>query len=80
MKDLLPIIGLEIHIELKTQSKMFCRCDNNATGKKANTVVCPICLGHPGTLPSLNKQSVHYGLLLAQALNFKINQVSFFAR
>jgi len=80
MKDLVPIIGLEIHIELKTQSKMFCRCDNNATGKKANTVVCPICLGHPGTLPRLNKESVRYGLLLAQALNFKINQISFLAR
>ena len=78
MKDLVPIIGLEIHIELKTQSKMFCRCDNNAVGKEPNTVVCPICLGHPGTLPYLNKEAVHYGLLLAQALNFQINQLSFF--
>ncbi|MBP8599978.1 Asp-tRNA(Asn)/Glu-tRNA(Gln) amidotransferase subunit GatB [Patescibacteria group bacterium] len=80
MKDLVPIIGLEIHIELKTQSKMFCRCDNNAVGKEPNTVVCPICLGHPGTLPYLNKEAVHYGLLLAQALNFQIDQLSFFAR
>ncbi len=80
MEQLIPVIGLEIHTELKTKSKMFCRCDNNAEGQAANTVVCPICLGHPGTLPRPNRQAVHFGLLLAKALNCQINQHSRFAR
>jgi aspartyl-tRNA(Asn)/glutamyl-tRNA(Gln) amidotransferase subunit B len=54
--DLITKIGLEIHVQLATKSKMFCRCDNNAEGKAPNTVVCPICLGMPGSLPVANKK------------------------
>lgn len=74
------IIGLEIHAELKTKSKMFCACDNAAEGKAPNSVVCPICLGHPGTLPTPNKQAIDWTLLIGLALNSKINRNSKFDR
>lgn len=74
------IIGLEIHVQLKTKSKMFCNCDNKSEGKKPNSCVCPICLGHPGVLPVLNKQAVECGILIGLALNAKINLRSKFDR
>jgi aspartyl-tRNA(Asn)/glutamyl-tRNA(Gln) amidotransferase subunit B len=74
------IIGLEIHAELATISKMFCSCANKADGVSPNTNVCPICLGHPGTLPAVNHEALNYGLLLGLALNCHINALSKFDR
>ncbi|MGA2666565.1 MAG: Asp-tRNA(Asn)/Glu-tRNA(Gln) amidotransferase subunit GatB [Patescibacteria group bacterium] len=74
------VIGLEIHIQLKTKSKMFCRCDNNAEEAMPNTLVCPICLGMPGTLPVVNKQAVEWTLKTGLALNCQIAEFSRFDR
>ena len=67
------VIGLEVHVELKTKSKIFCGCQTDF-GAPPNTNVCPICLGHPGTLPVLNKEAVELALRAATALHCKINQ------
>ncbi len=74
------IIGLEIHLQLKTKSKMFCSCSNDGENQKANTTVCPICLGHPGTLPVVNHEAIKLAVLLSTALGFKINKKSKFDR
>ncbi|PWH17952.1 MAG: Asp-tRNA(Asn)/Glu-tRNA(Gln) amidotransferase GatCAB subunit B [Anaerolineae bacterium] len=76
-----PVIGLEVHIELQTQSKMFCACPVvDSVSAPPNTAVCPICAGHPGTLPVVNRQAVEYALRVAMALECSINPVSVFAR
>nr|AQS29936.1 hypothetical protein [uncultured bacterium] len=69
---LTPIIGLEIHVQLKTKSKMFCSCDNSGEDKPANTTVCPVCMGHPGVLPVANKQAIEWTVMAGLALNCKI--------
>lgn len=73
------IIGLEIHIQMKTKSKMFCGCDNKDT-EEPNINVCEICMGHPGTLPVVNQQAIDWGLKMALALNCTINQEMKFDR
>jgi len=76
-----PVIGLEVHAELQTKSKMFCACavvDN--TVAEPNTAVCPVCAGMPGTLPVVNQRAVEYALRVALALECEINTTSIFAR
>lgn len=75
-----PVIGLEIHVQLKTKSKMFCGCSNDADHAEPNTLICPICVGHPGTLPVTNKQAVEFGIKAAKALGCRINDRSKFDR
>jgi aspartyl-tRNA(Asn)/glutamyl-tRNA(Gln) amidotransferase subunit B len=74
-----PVIGLEIHVQLKTQTKMFCGCALSF-GDEPNAHTCPICLGHPGTLPVTNAEAVHFGLMIALALGCDVAPRSIFHR
>ncbi len=74
-----PVIGLEVHAQLKTKSKAFCSCSTEFNAPP-NTNVCPVCLGHPGTLPVLNKNLVEFILKLGTATNCQIRERSIFAR
>lgn len=78
--ELKPTIGLEIHIELNTASKMFCSCKNDSGEFEANKNVCSICLAHPGVLPVANKEAIKKLVKTALALNCQINKQSFFER
>ncbi len=73
-------IGLEIHIQLNTKSKMFCRCSNDGENKPPNTTICPVCMGHPGTLPVANKQAIISSARMALALQCTIRDISKFDR
>jgi aspartyl-tRNA(Asn)/glutamyl-tRNA(Gln) amidotransferase subunit B len=76
-----PVVGLEVHAELRTQSKMFCGCAVvDSTAAEPNTSVCPVCLGMPGTLPVVNRRAVELALRVALALGCRIPPVSVFAR
>jgi len=77
--ELKPYIGLEVHTQLKTRSKLFCKCKAEF-GEEPNTNVCPICLGMPGVLPVLNEKAVELGIRVSLALNCDISYVSTFAR
>src|SRR5213082_3254380 len=73
------VIGLEIHAQLLTASKIFCGC-STAFGAPPNTHVCPVCLGLPGALPVLNRRAVEFAVLAARAINCEIRETSIFAR
>ncbi|MFB7816211.1 Asp-tRNA(Asn)/Glu-tRNA(Gln) amidotransferase subunit GatB [Paenibacillus chitinolyticus] len=73
------VIGLEVHVELHTNSKIFCGC-STSFGAPPNTHTCPVCLGHPGVLPVLNRQAVEYAMKAAMALNCEIADVTKFDR
>src|SRR5215207_2249827 len=74
-----PVIGLEIHVQLKTRTKMFCSCALSF-GDEPNVHICPVCLGHPGSLPVVNAEAVHYGLMIGFALGCDIAPRSIFHR
>jgi len=80
MPKYIPIIGMEIHVELKTKSKMFCSCANNPDRDAPNTNICEICLAHPGTLPVPNKVAIEWTVKIAKALGCRINELSKFDR
>ena len=79
-EDVGCIIGLEIHAQMNTKSKIFCSCQNSIKDALPNTYVCPICLGYPGTKPALNKAVFENGIKVAKALNCKIADNIFFSR
>ena len=74
-----PVLGLEVHVELGTESKMFCGC-NTVFGAKPNTQTCPVCLGLPGSLPVVNAKAIEYTIAIGLALNCSIAPFSRFAR
>jgi len=74
-----PVIGIEIHVQLATRTKMFCSCELSF-GEEPNTHTCPVCLAHPGVLPVTNAEAVHYGLMIGLALGCEIAPRSIFHR
>src|SRR5579872_109152 len=72
-------IGIEVHVQLTTKTKMFCSSPNSA-GEDVNTNICNVCAGYPGTLPVVNKQAIEYAILTGLATNCSISPVSSFDR
>ncbi|MBI4038415.1 Asp-tRNA(Asn)/Glu-tRNA(Gln) amidotransferase subunit GatB [Candidatus Daviesbacteria bacterium] len=80
MNNYEPVIGLEVHVELNTNSKMFCKCSADYFGKEPNTHTCSVCLGLPGALPYINNKAIDYCLKIGLVLNCQIAQKSLFER
>ena len=74
------VIGMEVHVQLLTKSKMFCSCSAEAFGAEPNTHVCPVCLGMPGSLPVINRKAVEYTIMAGLALNCQIAEFAKFDR
>jgi len=74
------IIGLEVHAQLLTKSKMFCRCSTDYADAPPDTHVCPVCLALPGVLPTINQQAVEYTIMTALALNCTVSDYTKFDR
>jgi aspartyl-tRNA(Asn)/glutamyl-tRNA(Gln) amidotransferase subunit B len=69
-----PVIGMEVHAHLSTESKMFCRCSAQIADQPPNSVVCPVCLGMPGVLPTINRRALEYSFMTALALGCKVSE------
>ncbi|MEE8425506.1 MAG: Asp-tRNA(Asn)/Glu-tRNA(Gln) amidotransferase GatCAB subunit B, partial [Elusimicrobiota bacterium] len=78
--DMEMVIGLEVHVQLATLTKLFCSCAAGAFGKTANSMICPVCTGQPGVLPVLNRRAVELGFMAAMALDCRLRARSIFAR
>ena len=74
------VIGMEVHVQLQTKSKMFCTCDASIFGEPPNSHVCPVCMGMPGSLPVINRQAVEFAIMTGLALNCRVAEYSVFAR
>ena len=79
MADYEAVIGLEVHVQLATASKLFCACPNHF-GSAPNSNVCEVCAGMPGALPRVNAQAVHYATLVGLATHCRLTKISVFAR
>ena len=79
MTEYEPVIGLEIHVQLATRTKMFCSCEVTF-GEEPNTRTCPVCLGLPGALPVVNERAIHFGLMMGMALGSELADKSIFHR
>jgi aspartyl-tRNA(Asn)/glutamyl-tRNA(Gln) amidotransferase subunit B len=79
-QDMKIVIGLEVHVQLATKTKLFCACSTETFGKMANTSICPVCTGQPGVLPVLNETAVELGFVAASAVGCTIRDRSIFAR
>jgi aspartyl-tRNA(Asn)/glutamyl-tRNA(Gln) amidotransferase subunit B len=80
MPDFEAVIGLEIHAQISTKSKMFCRCDNDSFDKEPNLNVCEVCMGFPGQLPVINEEAVRKGIIASVALNCEVPEYCKFDR
>lgn len=80
MSDYIATIGIEIHVQLNTKSKMFCPCDNDSVNAKPNTHICPVCMGYPGTLPVANRRAIEDAIKIGLSLNAKITKFTKFDR
>ena len=79
-EEIQAVMGLEIHVQLNTNSKLFCSCSTKYEDKQPNEVTCPICLGFPGSKPKVNRAAIDFAILVAKALNCSINSPMFFSR